>query len=147
MPSKIAILGTGNVGYHLARRLKEVNHEATVIIGRDAKKARSMVATLDLNAQYTSEINFTETPFDFVLLAVPDKSIEEVIRHYRFHKNSIIVHTSGAQPLDLLKGVDHCGVLYPFQTFTKNKPVDFEQIPSMGCNIKWKKGNAPEYFG
>ncbi len=22
-----------------------------------------------------------------------------------------------------------------------------EQIPSMGCNIKWKEGNAPAYFG
>jgi hypothetical protein len=22
-----------------------------------------------------------------------------------------------------------------------------EQVPSMGCNIKWIKGNEPEYFG
>lgn len=25
--------------------------------------------------------------------------------------------------------------------------VKEDQKPSMGCNIKWKKGNAPEYFG
>ncbi|WP_019505291.1 thioredoxin family protein [Pleurocapsa sp. PCC 7319] len=25
--------------------------------------------------------------------------------------------------------------------------VDFEQKPSIGCNIKWKPGNEPEYFG
>ncbi|MEX0779277.1 MAG: thioredoxin family protein [Balneolales bacterium] len=25
--------------------------------------------------------------------------------------------------------------------------VPEEQIPSIGCNIKWKKGNEPEYFG
>jgi peroxiredoxin len=25
--------------------------------------------------------------------------------------------------------------------------IDLEQRPSMGCNIKWKSGNAPEYFG
>jgi peroxiredoxin len=24
---------------------------------------------------------------------------------------------------------------------------DSEQIPSIGCNIKWKSGNTPEYFG
>lgn len=24
---------------------------------------------------------------------------------------------------------------------------DAEQIPSMGCNIKWKPGNEPEYYG
>jgi peroxiredoxin len=27
------------------------------------------------------------------------------------------------------------------------KPVPSAQIPSMGCNIKWKAGNAPDYFG
>ncbi len=26
------------------------------------------------------------------------------------------------------------------------KPVPADQIPSVGCNIKWKKGNEPEYF-
>lgn len=26
-------------------------------------------------------------------------------------------------------------------------PVAAEQTPSMGCNIKWKAGNAPDYFG
>jgi len=25
--------------------------------------------------------------------------------------------------------------------------VSEEQIPSLGCNIKWRPGNAPEYFG
>ncbi len=24
---------------------------------------------------------------------------------------------------------------------------DAEQIPSIGCNIKWREGNAPDYFG
>jgi len=27
------------------------------------------------------------------------------------------------------------------------KPVSDDQVPSMGCNIKWKPGNEPEYFG
>ncbi|MBH8562170.1 thioredoxin family protein [Nostoc sp. CENA67] len=27
------------------------------------------------------------------------------------------------------------------------KPVTDEQKPSVGCNIKWKSGNAPSYFG
>jgi peroxiredoxin len=26
------------------------------------------------------------------------------------------------------------------------KPVAVRQIPSLGCNIKWKPGNEPEYF-
>ena len=27
------------------------------------------------------------------------------------------------------------------------EPVPEEQVPSLGCNIKWKAGNAPAYFG
>lgn len=27
------------------------------------------------------------------------------------------------------------------------EPVTVEQKPSMGCNIKWRPGNEPEYFG
>ena len=27
------------------------------------------------------------------------------------------------------------------------KPVSLVQRPSMGCNIKWKPGNEPDYFG
>jgi hypothetical protein len=26
------------------------------------------------------------------------------------------------------------------------RPVPEEQTPSVGCNIKWRKGNEPEYF-
>ncbi len=26
-------------------------------------------------------------------------------------------------------------------------PIDASQKPSLGCNIKWKRGNAPAYFG
>lgn len=26
------------------------------------------------------------------------------------------------------------------------RPVPAEQLPSMGCNIKWKPGNEPEYY-
>ena len=29
----------------------------------------------------------------------------------------------------------------------KGVPVSADQRPSMGCNIKWKKGNEPDYFG
>ena len=29
----------------------------------------------------------------------------------------------------------------------EGKPLDFNPSPSMGCNIKWKAGNEPPYFG
>lgn len=29
----------------------------------------------------------------------------------------------------------------------KGEPAQEKQFPSLGCNIKWKPGNEPEYFG
>jgi len=29
----------------------------------------------------------------------------------------------------------------------EGRPVDPDQRPSLGCNIKWKQGNAPDYYG
>ena len=29
----------------------------------------------------------------------------------------------------------------------EGKEIDFAQKPSIGCNIKWKPGNEPDYFG
>jgi thiol-disulfide isomerase/thioredoxin len=29
--------------------------------------------------------------------------------------------------------------------FLAGEPVTVEQVPSIGCNIKWKKGNEPDY--
>ena len=28
-----------------------------------------------------------------------------------------------------------------------DRPIEAEQLPSIGCNIKWKAGNEPAYFG
>lgn len=28
-----------------------------------------------------------------------------------------------------------------------SQPLDMEQKPSIGCNIKWKPGNEPDYYG
>jgi peroxiredoxin len=28
-----------------------------------------------------------------------------------------------------------------------NRPIPSDQKPSMGCNIKWKPGNEPDYYG
>jgi predicted short-subunit dehydrogenase-like oxidoreductase (DUF2520 family) len=44
--------------------------------------------------------------------------------------DSILVHTSGSQPLSLLNGyAPHTGVFYPLQTFTKGRKIDFQDVP------------------
>ncbi len=33
------------------------------------------------------------------------------------------------------------------EQLTAGQPITVEQKPSMGCNIKWKPGSEPDYFG
>lgn len=40
-----------------------------------------------------------------------------------------MVHTSGSTDINVLDSKNRKGVFYPLQTFTKNKSVDFSQIP------------------
>ena len=32
------------------------------------------------------------------------------------------------------------------EALLNNQPISTDQIPSLGCNIKWKQGNEPDYF-
>jgi len=43
--------------------------------------------------------------------------------------------------------VDGADLRAAIDSVLSGKQVSAEQIPSMGCNIKWKPGNEPEYSG
>ncbi|PEC35747.1 oxidoreductase, partial [Bacillus toyonensis] len=43
--------------------------------------------------------------------------------------NGLVVHTSGATAIDALSALKNYGVLYPLQTFSKAKPIDFANVP------------------
>lgn len=44
---------------------------------------------------------------------------------------------------ETLSGKD---LFHAAELMQKGEDYDLDQYPSMGCNIKWKEGNAPSYF-
>jgi len=128
MPFSIAIVGTGNVGYHYAKRLKAISNSPKAILSRSSENAQHLISELNLGAEIITT-NQIIPDVDFVILAVPDNALTEILDSYSFDQKSIIVHTSGAQSIGLLKKYPQHGVLYPLQTFTKTKEVNFDQIP------------------
>ncbi|WP_420316839.1 Rossmann-like and DUF2520 domain-containing protein [Ekhidna sp.] len=114
--SKVAIIGYGNVGYHLANRIASKRHEATIF---SRIPQEDFILSMD---------EFESDSFDFIILAVPDDKIKEVSDSLET-SDAIILHTSGANAIsDLNKHSKH-GVVYPLQTFSKTKEVDFNSIP------------------
>ncbi len=68
---------------------------------------------------------------DVYIYAVRDEALREVIAAVHAPARSVHVHTSGTVPISVF-GEDkpHCGILYPFQTFSKAQPIDdFTDIP------------------
>ncbi len=66
------------------------------------------------------------TPADVTIIAVSDDVIAEVSSKI---KNTFVVHTSGSVSLNDLKNNSNKGVFYMLQTFSKDKEVDFSEIP------------------
>lgn len=65
------------------------------------------------------------------IIASSDDAIQEIAREIILPEEAILVHTSGSQPLSHLQyaATTHLGVLYPLQTFTKGKKIDFRTVP------------------
>ena len=66
------------------------------------------------------------TPADVTIIAVSDDVIAEVSSKI---KNTFVVHTSGSVALNDLKNNSNKGVFYMLQTFSKEKEVDFSEVP------------------
>src|SRR5690606_4064275 len=65
---------------------------------------------------------------DIYIIAVSDDVISQVSSQLPF-TGKLTVHTSGSTSIEVLDGKNRRGVFYPLQTFSKNKEVDFKQIP------------------
>lgn len=127
---KIALIGAGNVAWHLAQALVAAGQKVEVIYSR-TEQHRTALAKLLPQAETTDSLNLKGIGVDLVLIAVPDKALATVAGQLQVQPNTIVAHTSGSQPMSVLQNTAgaRTAVFYPLQTFSKSKPVDFKQVP------------------
>ncbi len=65
---------------------------------------------------------------DIYIISIADKAIPKISSKLNF-PNKLVVHTSGTSDINELKSTSNKGVFYPLQTFSKDKNIDFSQIP------------------
>jgi predicted short-subunit dehydrogenase-like oxidoreductase (DUF2520 family) len=123
---KLSIIGSGNVAWHLAHRLHDCGITIKAIVSRNFDKGKPLAESV--RAEFVD--NFKQIPkSDIYLLSVKDDAYTSLVS-YLPPSNSIYLHTSGSMEMDILKRLSpNYGVLYPFQTFTKGKELDFNQVP------------------
>lgn len=121
---RLSIIGSGNVAQHLIKSFTK--SEAVEIVQVFSRKKEVLVSLINEDKITTDLTNLK--PADLYIIAVSDNAIGEVSQQLPF-QNQLVVHTSGAAPLDTLESKNRRGVFYPLQTFSKNKAVDFSVIP------------------
>ena len=121
---KIVLLGAGNVGTHLCRALQ--NKEGLEIIQWYNRSLNSLEKELVPFAVTQNLNDIIEA--DLYIISVSDTAIPSISKALE-GKNGLIVHTAGSIPMEVLGAHQNHGIFYPLQTFSKQKEVDFNQIP------------------
>lgn len=123
----IVIIGTGNVATQLALTLFKQKHKILQVAGRTKRNATELASKV--KAEPITDLKKINSTADLFIVAVKDDAIERVVSQLKL-KNKIIVHTSGSVNASVLKKVSlNYGVFYPLQTISKNRSVNFREVP------------------
>lgn len=130
MKFSIAIIGTGNVAWHLAPALENAGHTITEVYSRDLHRASKITERL-YATEPKDDLDFSESQAEIYLLAVSDHAIPDIADSIILPEGSILAHTSGSMPLQILaySSASYTGIFYPLQSFSKSREIDFEDVP------------------
>ena len=124
---KIAIIGGGNVATHLANAFSKTKEIALVQM---CARNIAQIEHLKHQVSITNSLDLL-VDADIYIIAVSDDAIANVSSKID-KKNSLVVHTSGSVAINTLKNNGRKGVFYLLQSFSKDKNVNFDEIPFFG---------------
>jgi predicted short-subunit dehydrogenase-like oxidoreductase (DUF2520 family) len=120
---QIVIIGSGNVAYHMAKAFVLNNIPLAQIFGRNENELNKI--SEELNIPYSTKVLVDA---DLYIICVSDNSVEKVSELIT-KKDCLVAHTSGSLPKEILTGDYRKASLYPLQTFSKSKELDYANIP------------------
>ncbi|MCI7295289.1 Rossmann-like and DUF2520 domain-containing protein [Butyricimonas virosa] len=125
---KIILIGAGNVAHHLGGALLKAGENLCQIYSRTLDTARQLGMRTGIS--YTAELNEIYPDGDIYIFCVSDDVLPSIIKAIRVSNNALLLHTSGSQPMDVFRSYSqYYGVIYPIQTFSKKRELDFREIP------------------
>lgn len=123
---RIGFVGAGNVATHLARHLHNRGCEIAAVSARSVRSAHRLAVMVEAVA--SDCVEQMPTDIDLCLICVNDSSVEEVSKQLP-EINGVVAHTSGSVPLDALDKHPRRAVVYPLQTFSKQRQIEFDKVP------------------
>lgn len=124
----VAILGAGNVAWHISKAFINAGHPVKQIWSRRPEKAIDIA--FEIGANSITDLSLLNDDIDLVVLAVSDDAIALVANQLQLKDKQILVHTSGSTDINVLAPfVKQYGVIYPLQTFSKSFEINFSIVP------------------
>ena len=124
----IAIVGSGNVGWHMAKELFNANFKICNCYSRNIDRAKELA--IEVNSRPINKISEIKNKCDVILVAIHDDATDEIIKLLdQQFQGKIICHTSGAKPMVNNLQNNESGVFYPLQTFSRKGKVEFSNVP------------------
>ncbi|MFM9946209.1 MAG: Rossmann-like and DUF2520 domain-containing protein [Bacteroidia bacterium] len=125
--NKITLVGSGNVAWHLAKAFDLAGHQIHQIVSRNEIAGKELAKNYAAFFENKLENVFEDS--DFVFLTLPDKAIEAAIQKIKAG-GPIFLHCAGSCSLTALSNFKkNTGVFYPLQTFTKERKLNFFDVP------------------
>lgn len=128
---EICMVGSGNVATHLAHALEGAGHVVASVFSRRLEHAQLLASSLS-RATATNDLNALPMAQTYVF-CVRDDAIGELAERLAKRKpcrESLVVHTAGSVPLSTISDFfENAAVLYPMQTFSRTRNVDFSKVP------------------
>lgn len=126
---KITLIGAGNLATNLGTSLLQYGHDILQVYSRTSASATALAETL--GAYSTNDLYKISPDADLYIISISDSAISEIVPVLCEGKEKkVFLHTAGSIPMGVFEGMAmHYGVLYPMQTFSKNKKVSFKDIP------------------
>lgn len=126
----VSFIGSGNLAWHLAPALDNAGYVVREVYSRNPKHAEALTERL-YQAVVKASLDFSASKSSLFVVATTDDAIQEVAMNIVLPDEATLIHCSGNQPLSILQfaAATHTGVLYPLQTFSQSKRVDFQTIP------------------
>lgn len=123
----IVILGSGNAATHFAQQFQKRGHQIVQIYSKT--KANADALAFALQSAATDDLSQLQPDADLYFIAVSDGAIPTLVSQLASGIKGIVVHCSGATDIAALNRFTNYGVIYPPQSLSKNKSVDFTEIP------------------
>ncbi len=127
MSLSYVLIGAGNLATCLGTELNRKGFEIRQVYSRTRQSAKRLASKL--NTSWTNNPGQVTGDCDFYTVALKDDAVSEVLSSIDFG-NRLLIHCSGSLPLSVLEEFStNAGVVYPLQTFSKNRTVNFSEIP------------------